>query len=99
MCYPDASAGALTEHAVTGTSYVPKGDVVGLKSADHVTDLAKVCALCNQAVIRYNKDDDKYERVGEPTEAALKVLVEKIGVSGVKASSDAAVQVSQASAY
>ena len=41
----------------------------------------------------------KYERVGEPTEAALKVLVEKIGVDGEGKSSDPAAMCSQASAY
>ena len=36
-----------------------------------------MCALCNQAVILYK--DGKYERVGEPTEAALKVLIGHMG--------------------
>ena len=71
IAYPSTAAAALKEHQVTGTSYVPKGNVVGLASPADVADLAKVCALCNQAVIRYV--DGKYERVGEPTEAALKV--------------------------
>ena len=35
------------------------------------------CALCNDAEICYA--DGEYKRTGEPTEAALKVLVEKIG--------------------
>jgi len=40
-------------------------------ATEGVLDLAKVCALCNQASIHYI--EGKYERVGEPTEAALKV--------------------------
>ena len=48
------------------------------------------------SVIRYQ--DGKYERVGEPTEAALKVLVEKIGVTEQPRSSDPAFACSQANA-
>ena len=53
--------------------YAPQGEVTGLKVA--LPDLAKVCALCNQASIHYDTSglQPKYERVGEPTEAALKV--------------------------
>ena len=36
MAYPGKKAGALTEHSVTGTSYVPIGDVTGLKSPSAV---------------------------------------------------------------
>lgn len=41
--------------------------------------LATICSLCNEAYIEYK--DGHYHRVGEPTEAALKVLVEKLGVT------------------
>ena len=88
VAYPAQKAGKLTELSVTGTSYAPQGEVQGLET--ELTDLAKVCSLCNQAVIRYNSKEDKYERVGEPTEAALKVLVEKIGVASVPKPSDKA---------
>lgn len=40
----------------------------------------QACSLCNEAVITF--DGGKYKRIGEPTEAALKVLVEKLGVPG-----------------
>ncbi|TYZ63331.1 hypothetical protein PybrP1_004131 [[Pythium] brassicae (nom. inval.)] len=43
-----------------------------------ISTLAKICALCNESAIEWK--DGKYVRVGEPTEAALKVLVEKIGL-------------------
>ena len=45
---------------VEGTSYTPVGSVVGLPKvlSAGVLELAKVCALCNQAVIRYV--DGKY---------------------------------------
>ena len=44
-------------------------------------DIASVCALCNEAQIEYR--DGTFARIGEPTEAALKVLVEKLGAPGV----------------
>jgi len=78
IAYPNTKGGTLVECSVTGTSYAPQGEVTDLKVA--LPDLAKVCALCNQASIHYEKG--KYERVGEPTEAALKVLVEKLGIPG-----------------
>jgi len=95
MAYPSSKASVLAEHGVTGTSYQPQGKVEGLKV--DVTDLAKVCSLCNQAVIRYTAG--KYERVGEPTEAALKVLVEKIGVPGQPSPTDPAMACSAASTH
>ena len=82
-----------------GTSYTPVGSVVGLPKvlSAGVLELAKVCALCNQAVIRYV--DGKYERVGEPTEAALKVLVEKIGLPGKAKPTDPSLMCKQANDY
>ncbi|KAL1521948.1 hypothetical protein AB1Y20_021595 [Prymnesium parvum] len=80
MAYPGKSADGLVEHTVTGTSYEPWGEVLDFTMSEGVADLAKVCALSNQAQVIYAKG--KYERVGEPTEAALRVLVEKIGIKG-----------------
>lgn len=36
-------------------------------------------SLCNESSLNYDKVKNKYTRNGLPTEAALKVLVEKIG--------------------
>jgi len=94
---PGKKADGLVELEVTGVSYAPQGEVKGLKKVDAgMLDLASVCALCNQAVIRYT--DGKYERVGEPTEAALKVLVEKIGLPGKAKPTDPAAACSVANA-
>lgn len=41
--------------------------------------LSEVCAVCNDAHIEYK--DGRYQAVGAPTEAALVVLVEKLGVA------------------
>lgn len=77
----------LREHEVEGVSYRPEGRVVGLErlKGDQrgLLALSQACALCNESKIVYNAGADKYERVGEPTEAALRVLVEKLGLPTV----------------
>ncbi|GFZ42753.1 hypothetical protein JCM24511_00471 [Saitozyma sp. JCM 24511] len=79
---------SLAEYQVGGTTFAPVGDVTTLDGAhaekeavrtEPVNRLVEICALCNDAKIAYNADTDSYANVGEPTEAALKVLVEKLG--------------------
>jgi magnesium-transporting ATPase (P-type) len=60
-------------------------------------DFAKVASLCNDASITYT--DGKFTRVGEPTEAALSVLVEKLGVPGLPRSSDPVIIASECSGW
>ncbi|KAF4317053.1 hypothetical protein BBO99_00006355 [Phytophthora kernoviae] len=69
----------LVTYDVEGHTYAPIGKIEGapLGQFKAVSSLATVCALCNESAIEYL--EGKYVRVGEPTEAALKVLVEKIG--------------------
>uniref|UniRef100_A0AAV1THB0 P-type Ca(2+) transporter n=1 Tax=Peronospora matthiolae TaxID=2874970 RepID=A0AAV1THB0_9STRA len=69
----------LVTYDVEGHTYAPVGKIEGpsLDQFNALTSLVMVCSLCNESAIEYN--DGKYVRVGEPTEAALKVLVEKIG--------------------
>ena len=49
-----------------------------------LAELGKISALCNEATLAWviNKKDGKggFAKTGAPTEAALKVLAEKIGV-------------------
>lgn len=82
----DESTG-LQEYLVDGTTFSPHGSVtsadgkvvsVDLRS-EPVQRLAEICVVCNDAKVVYNADKDSYSNVGEPTEAALKVLAEKIG--------------------
>ncbi|GAA5833855.1 hypothetical protein JCM11251_005988 [Rhodosporidiobolus azoricus] len=78
--------GQLEEFQVEGTTYAPTGSVLSngtavndqVLSRPSVSRLAQIASLCNDAKIAYNADNDSYASVGEPTEAALKVLVEKI---------------------
>ena len=75
---------ALLEGEVEGISYEPIGQIVGYADVDVSTvlgDIAMVSSLCNEAQIEYR--DGQYGRMGEPTEAALKVLAEKIGVANI----------------
>ncbi|KAG6335156.1 hypothetical protein ID866_3940 [Astraeus odoratus] len=73
------------EFVVEGTSYAPHGAIKSVdgmdinRRQDPVRRLAEICAICNDAKIVYHPDKDSYGNVGEPTEAALKVLVEKLG--------------------
>ncbi|KAK8877997.1 Sarcoplasmic/endoplasmic reticulum calcium ATPase 2 [Tritrichomonas musculus] len=72
---------------VEGNSYNPQGNI---KSAGNkVSDLqshpafqksAMVATLCNDAKLLYDAEEKRYNRAGEPTEAALKVYAEKIGL-------------------
>mmetsp|Transcript_57814 Transcript_57814/g.102677 ORF Transcript_57814/g.102677 Transcript_57814/m.102677 type:complete len:1038 (-) Transcript_57814:55-3168(-) len=76
------SAGAMKAYDVEGHTYTPVGAVKdfridwGKNQACH--SLARIGALCNESRLIVN-DDDKFIRNGEPTEAAIRVLVEKLG--------------------
>jgi len=82
----------LSEYEVDGVSYTPTGQVQGMSDVTlrgrGVANLAAVCSMCNDAELTYT--DGQYGRIGEPTEAALKVLVEKLGVPEASPPPDAA---------
>lgn len=71
---------------VEGTTYDPKdGGIVDWTCYNMDASLqamAEICAVCNDAGIYF--DGRLYRATGLPTEAALKVLVEKMGVPDVK---------------
>ena len=81
----DAAGGApLEELPVTGLGYDPTdGSVAGAADLCDANGAAKaaaaVCALCNDAQLAKDPASGQFVRVGEPTEAALKVLCEKLG--------------------
>jgi Ca2+ transporting ATPase len=70
---------------ITGNTYGPEGQVFQngnlLKNinvnSEAVNELSKVCVLCNDSKIVI--EDGDINRIGEPTEAALLSLVEKLG--------------------
>lgn len=78
---------------VTGNSYSPKDGKASETLAEGAGDAAlrefvEVCSLCNDSDVVLG-EGGKYKHVGAPTEAALKVLVEKlmpsVGGSGMAA--------------
>ena len=78
---------SFAEYSVGGSTFAPLGDITTLdgKHAEKTTvrttpvdKLVEISAICNDAKISYNSETDTYTNVGEPTEAALKVLVEKL---------------------
>lgn len=78
----------VAEYNVGGTTYAPHGAVTTLdgKHAERSTvrtapvdKLVEIAAICNDAKVSYNAETETYSSVGEPTEAAMKVLVEKLG--------------------
>ena len=91
----------LVERGVSGVSYDPHGSVDGFEggapTARGLRRLCEICSLCNEADLVYK--DGKFERVGEPTEAALRVLVEKVGVAEQVRSKDPARQARQANEF
>lgn len=78
------------EYDVSGTTYAPEGfifegDRMQLEipaQSPCLLHIAMCSALCNESVLQYNPDKRNYEKIGESTEVALRVLVEKIGLPG-----------------
>ncbi|PSC71819.1 calcium-transporting ATPase endoplasmic reticulum-type [Micractinium conductrix] len=82
---------ALDEFEVTGTSYAPEGKLLDGATGAEVAfpadqpcllQAAICCALCNDSHLHYAADRGVYQRVGEATEVALRVLAEKVGLPG-----------------
>jgi P-type Ca2+ transporter type 2C len=82
---------AVKERHVSGVSYEPIGAISEFSTdscmqRETFQDIATISSLCNEAKIEYK--EGTFTRSGEPTEAALKVLVEKMGSTGVVKASD-----------
>lgn len=77
----------LEELDVEGTTFAPEGKItrngkpVEDLAANSITvfQIAEVAAICNDAQLAYDAKTAAFSSVGEPTEGALRVLVEKIG--------------------
>eukprot|EP00299_Pterocystis_sp_00344_P002668 c13003_g1_i1.p1 GENE.c13003_g1_i1~~c13003_g1_i1.p1 ORF type:complete len:1006 (+),score=268.98 c13003_g1_i1:48-3020(+) len=97
----------LDELQVSGTDYSPEGEIKceGQKlptptQLKAFAKVAEICALCNESRVVYDPKTEKYDRIGEPTEAALKTLVEKLGVpEGTAAPADKSARAEFASNY
>lgn len=76
---------------IAGTSFAPEGQI-SLRGktvenlaaqSDTVRQICEVTALCNDAALEYDTKNGSYNLIGEPTEGALRVLVEKVGTPDV----------------
>nr|OQO24421.1 hypothetical protein B0A51_08640 [Rachicladosporium sp. CCFEE 5018] len=82
----DAGTG-LEDLDVEGTSFAPTGLIRrGEKTLEHpaaasatVARIAEAASVCNDSELSYDEKTKSYVMVGEPTEGALRTLVEKIG--------------------
>jgi Ca2+-transporting ATPase len=75
----------MKAYGVEGHTYTPVGKVLGLENIDWskekaISTFCQTAALCNESRLLIN-DEGRFTRNGEPTEAAIRVLVEKIGCS------------------
>ena len=74
----------MSTHTVAGITYAPIGEITPplefTKGNAQLMMMSQICSLCNASSLEYDTKAKKYVRVGEPTEASLKVLVEKIGL-------------------
>eukprot|EP01065_Artemidia_motanka_P001189 TRINITY_DN10555_c0_g3_i1.p1 TRINITY_DN10555_c0_g3~~TRINITY_DN10555_c0_g3_i1.p1 ORF type:complete len:1040 (+),score=363.16 TRINITY_DN10555_c0_g3_i1:106-3225(+) len=73
-----ARTGAIRDLEVTGSSYKPTDGGVRAPSDANLARVAEVCCLCNDSKLKID-EQGVYRAVGAPTEAALRVLVEKLG--------------------
>ncbi|GKV20049.1 hypothetical protein SLEP1_g30224 [Rubroshorea leprosula] len=80
----------IAEYGLSGTTYAPDGiifDSSGIQlefpaRLPCLLHIAMCSALCNESVLQYNPDKGTYEKIGESTEVALRVLAEKVGLPG-----------------
>ncbi|KAK4500322.1 hypothetical protein PRZ48_008511 [Zasmidium cellare] len=87
IVYVNESQTGLEELEVEGTNFAPEGSVTkGEKvidwpaaSSKTVADMIEVAAICNDAELAYDSQHGTFSNVGEPTEGALRTLVEKVG--------------------
>ena len=87
MVYLNDSGTGLDEVDIEGTTFAPEGGI--LKHGKYLNDLAassmlimkitEVAALCNESQLSFDPKNGTYSSIGEPTEGALRVLVEKVG--------------------
>ncbi|KAL2857767.1 hypothetical protein BJY01DRAFT_242187 [Aspergillus pseudoustus] len=76
---------------VQGTTFAPEGKISSngkiatnlAASSSTIRQMTEVMALCNGAKIAFDEKTGSFSCIGEPTEGALRVLVEKIGTDDV----------------
>ncbi|CAH0001052.1 unnamed protein product [Clonostachys byssicola] len=87
VVYLNETGSDLVELDVEGTTFAPKGAIKSngkavegiTESSETVRQIAEVAAVCNDARLAYDSRTGAFSNVGEATEGALRVLVEKLG--------------------
>lgn len=93
VAYLDKSGLNVEEIDVEGTTFAPEGQLKRngkaledlAASSSTVRQMAEVLALCNDAALSYDAKNATFSCIGEPTEGALRALVEKIGTDDAAA--------------
>ncbi|KAJ0967694.1 hypothetical protein J5N97_024611 [Dioscorea zingiberensis] len=78
------------DFTLTGTTFAPEGLIFDASGTQVefpaqfpcLLHIAMCSSLCNESILQYNPDKRNYEKIGESTEVALRVLVEKVGLPG-----------------
>ncbi|KAK9452023.1 uncharacterized protein V1518DRAFT_410168 [Limtongia smithiae] len=79
---------SLSELSIEGTSFSPIGAVrdeagtlltTPVDSSPALLRMAEVASMCNDSSLAFDEKTGGYSHIGEPTEAALKVLARKFG--------------------
>ena len=84
---PGETTASLRSFEVSGHTYDPEGgEVEGRPDVldEGLAAVARVCALCNDSDLQA-RGQGEYVGIGVPTEVAMRVLVEKLGVGDAKA--------------
>lgn len=87
VVYLNTAGDDLEEIDVEGTTFAPEGDLSRngevlqnlAATSSTIRQMAEVMALCNSATLAHDAKSGVFSCIGEPTEGALRVLVEKIG--------------------
>ncbi|KHN94144.1 ATPase, P-type, calcium-transporting [Metarhizium album ARSEF 1941] len=87
IVYLNGAGSDLSELDVEGTTFAPRGAITAngkpvedlTSSSETVRQMTEVAAICNDAHLGYDPRTATFSSVGEPTEGALRALVEKIG--------------------
>lgn len=88
IAYLDTAGTGLEEIDVEGTTFAPEGQLSRdgkvlenlAVSSSTIRQMAETMALCNDASLSYDEKTKMFSNIGEPTEGALRALVEKIGI-------------------
>ncbi|MEX0939869.1 MAG: cation-translocating P-type ATPase [Candidatus Babeliales bacterium] len=71
---------------VTGSGYEPEGDFleneqkIDVQNYEELMQLMRIGVLCNNAELQYEDEQKGWEIIGDPTEGALLVLAQKVGL-------------------